>query len=233
MFTYSYEVRYGDYKDDNTVKPSSILDMVQDISTKHSAHCGYTMQRMIDMNKAWMLQGLNLRFLQPVSNQLPVIIHTAIKDMKGVTSQRGCIIEQNGEVVAQTVANWFIFDLEKMRPARIPESMAEEYEFGDFSDPFFDFRKPELQDAPKLYSVHIGNKEIDTNHHLNNQKSSEILMDVLPPDYHFTEMRVYFKKAVYLGAMLDLCAKEIEGGWYAHLQTPEGEVCVAATFIKA
>jgi len=232
MYTHTYEIRYGDYKDEDTVKPSSILDMVQDISTKHSEHCGYTMRRIIEMNKAWMLQGLDLRFFKPVSNKLPVTINTAIKDMKGVTSQRCCIIEQSGEVVAQTVANWFIFDLEKMRPARIPEQMAEEYEFGDFPDPFFDYRKPELREAPVLYSVHIGNKEIDTNHHLNNQKSSEILMDALPLDFFFTEMRVYFKKAVYHGAVLQLCATEIENGWYAHLQTPEGEICVAASFTK-
>lgn len=41
MFKYTYETRYSDYKDYDTVKPGVILDMIQDVSIKDSASKGY------------------------------------------------------------------------------------------------------------------------------------------------------------------------------------------------
>ena len=82
MFSHEYHVRYGDYLDMERVKPSSLLDMVQDISTLHSDSCGYDMHTLYAQNLCWILQGLKLRLEQPVSNQKPVTIFTAVKNMK-------------------------------------------------------------------------------------------------------------------------------------------------------
>ena len=108
--------------------------------------------------------------------------------------------------------------------------------FEPYADVFYkkgdEIVREDLMDADVLYTVRVSNKEIDTNRHLNNQKSAELLMDALPLDFSFSDMTVFYKKSAYLGDELELCAKEISNGYYIHLQTKEKEICVAGTFTK-
>jgi len=204
--------------------------MVQDIATKHSDFCGYGMHKLKEMGKAWLMQGIKLHFEIPVKTLEPITIRTAVKDMKGVVSDRGCIIMQEGKLVAKTVASWFMVDTDKMRPIRIPSEISEKYGTHDFEDDFFSYKKPELQNLSPSYAITVSNKEIDTNRHLNNQKSAELLMDALPFDFRFSDMNVYYKKAAYLGDKLGVCVTDIENGYYVHLQNEDGETCVAGIF---
>ncbi len=232
MFTKTYEMRYGDYKDFEQIKVSSLLDLVQDISICHSDACGNGLDAMREIHRAWLLQGLKLHLDRPARVGLPITLRTAVRSARGVTSERGCLIEQEGAVIGKTVASWFYFDTEAMKPARIPAEFMEQYGLHDFGDAFFRYQKPELSEAEALYPVQIAHKELDTNRHLNNQKSAELLMDALPVEFAFTDMTVYYKKAAYLGDRLILCRKELENGWYACLQSEGGELYVAATFTK-
>ena len=231
MFEYTYTMRYGDLKNAETIKPSSILDVIQDVAIRNSDKCGFTMDKMREINMAWMLQGIKVHFDEPVKARLPLVAHTAVKNMKGITSERGTIIYQDGKPVVKAVANWFLFDANRGRPGKIPADMAESYPMYDFEDEFFSYTKPSLMDdAEILYQVRVSNKDIDTNVHLNNQKSAEMLMDALPFDFFFTDMNVYYKKAAVLGDILELCSRKTENGYYVHLQTPEKDVCVAGIF---
>ncbi|MBQ7093764.1 MAG: hypothetical protein IJN84_04555 [Clostridia bacterium] len=230
MFEYTYNMRYGDLKDFDTIKPSAILDVIQDVAIKNSDECGYTMDKMREINMAWMLQGIKVHFNEPVKAGSPLTVHTAVRNMKGITSERGTIIFQDGKPVVKAVANWFLFDGNKGRPGRIPADMAESYPMHNIEDEFFAYSKPALCEAEVMYQLRVSNKDIDTNIHLNNQKSAEMLMDALPFDFFFTDMNVYYKKAAVLGDILELCSCKTENGYYVHLQTPEKEVCVAGVF---
>ena len=234
MFALKYEPRYGDYKNYDLIKPSSILDMVQDISTRASAACGYDINALRALGLAWLLQGINVRFEKPIRPDMPVEISTAINPCNGVTSERCCIIMQNGETVAKTVANWFIFSSERQRPVRIPKEMLAVYEVHNFEDDFFRYKKTDVISAVEPeYEIRVSNKEIDTNMHMNNQKSAELLMDALPFDFYVSEMNIIYKKPAYLGDILEVCKTPIENGWYVHLQTKDKEVCVAGEFKNA
>ncbi len=231
MFTKTYEMRYSDYKDFDTIKVSSVLDIVQEISTAHSAHLGYGIDKLRSMGVAWLIQGVKLHLEKPVSTAYPLEAYTAVKSTGGATSERGCIIKQNGETVAKTISNWFLFDAEKGKIARISPEMQVAYPIYDFDDEFFSYKKPELiKDAPKVYEIRVSNKEIDTNRHLNNQKSAELLMDALPFDFSFTDMKVLYKKPAYLGDELDVCLCETDKGYYVHLADNDGNICVAGSF---
>jgi len=231
MFSFKYETRYGDYKDYENIKPSSILDMIQDISTKASADCGYDINTMRNLSLAWLLQGVKLRFEKRIRPEIPIEIYTAVKPSNGVTSERGCLIKQSDEIVGKTLSNWFIFNTERQKPTRIPKEMADAYEVYDFGDDFFTYEKVKTYEIEDVqYTIKVSNKEIDTNMHLNNQKGAELLMDALPFDFYFNEMNLFYKKPAYLGDELDVCMKELDNGFYVHLQTKEKELCVAGNF---
>ncbi len=233
MFTYKYEARYGDYKDFDDIKPGVVLDIIQDISIKNSAVCGYDLKKLKAINRAWMLQGINVHFEKNLSTGAAMEVSTAVKRFRGVTSERGCIICQNGETVVKTISNWFLVDTGKMRPCRVPEEMLAAYKCHDFEDDFFEYKKPDIYEFEKAeYTVKIKNSDIDTNKHLNNQKGAEILINALPFDFEFNDIKLLYKKASYLGDEREICVKEISGGYYVHLQTKEKELCIAGEFTK-
>ncbi len=230
MFTGIYETRYGDYKDARTVKISSVLDMVQDAAVRHSEARGYSPEVLAGMKLAWFIRGIKARFDTPVKTNSPVTVNTGIKQMRGLTSKRCCIIEQNGKPVAKTIADWFLFNTKEMCPCKVPDEILAAYELSEFDDEFFSYKKPVSVEAGALHKIVVSNKEIDTNRHLNNQKSTELLMDALPFDYSFTDMTVLFKQSAYLGDELELCVSEIENGFYSCLRFSDGAICVEGTF---
>lgn len=232
MFNLEYKLRYGDCKNFDTIKPSAILDLVQDVAVRHSDSCGYDMYRLRDMGLAWLLNGIKLHIESKITPMESVSVSTAIKNMKGLFSERGCIVTQNGEVVAKTCASWFLFDTVNKKPIRIPEEISSAYGTHEFGDEFFGFKKPKTVEAKQLYTVRVSLRDLDTNCHLNNQKSAEILMDALPTDFEFSDMSVLYKKAAYEGDELSLCRAEIEGGYYVSLENEQGELCVAGEFTK-
>ena len=231
MFCLNYETRYGDFKTRETIKPASVMDFIQDIATRHSEEVGYGMNKLKEMGIAWLMQGIKIHFDSPVKTFSTVSASTAVKNMKGVISERGTFISQDGKIVAKAVTAWFMLDTNRMRPIRIPAEIAEKYDTYEF-DEFFSYKKPELLEAEKKYSIVVRNREIDTNNHLNNQKSAEILMDALPFDFDFTDMNVFYKKAAYLGDELEVCSLEMENGYYVHLQNNQKEIYVAGVFTK-
>lgn len=231
MYSYNYEIRYSDYKDFDRVKTSSALEIIQEAAIRNSEQCGFGIDALRNLNRAWLLQGIDVCFEKEVSTRVPVEAFTAVKSLRGVLSERGCILRQNGETVAKSIANWCLLDTEKMRLARIPKEMTEAYEKFDFQDDFFSFMRPEIiEDAPEKYSVRVSNKELDTNCHLNNIKGAELLMDAVPFDFDIKNIKIIYPCSAYLGEELSVCVKEIENGYYVHLKNKENTVCVAATF---
>jgi len=233
MFSYDYNIRYSDYKDFETVKISTILEVIQEAAILNSASCGFGVNDLRSMNRAWLLQGINVSLKPHISTHYPLKTNTAVKSLKGVLSERGTIIEQNGKTVAKSIANWCLLDTERMRLARIPKEMTESYEYYDFDDEFFNYVRPEVfEDAPEIYKIRVSNKELDTNKHLNNQKGAELLMDALPFDFEVRDIKIHYPNPAYLGEELSVCVKETENGYYVHLKNSENVICVAGTFEK-
>lgn len=231
MFSYDYNIRYSDYKDFETVKTSAILEVIQETAILNSASCGFGIENLRNINRAWLLQGINVHIENPISTHYHLTANTAVKSLKGVLSERGTIIEQNGKTVAKSIANWCLLDTERMRLARIPKEMTDSYEHYDFGDKFFNYVRPEIiEDADEIYKVRVSNKELDTNKHLNNQKGAELLMDAIPFDFEIKEIRLFYPNPAYLGEELSVCVKEIQNGYYVHLKNSDGSVCVAGTF---
>ncbi len=230
MHSYTYQIRYGDYKNFNEIKASALLDIIQDVSIQDSTRVGYSIHALRDINKAWLMQGINVRFEKPISTKSPLTVSTGVKSFHASTSERCCVVEQEGAVVARTIANWFLVDVEINRAIRIPPEILEAYEVGGFEDAFFSFQKPKLQDAEVVYSVRVSNKEIDTNLHLNNQRAAELLLDAIPFEFSFNDMKILYKKAIYLGDVLEVCVSQTEHGYFVKLQTMAGELCVAGSF---
>lgn len=233
MFKFEYEPHYSDYRNFDFIKVSTALDLIQEAAVRDSESAGYSVRKLSDMNLAWLLFGYNLHFEKPILTKYPLTAFTAVKKVRASISERGTILYQNNIPVAKSIASWFMFNTAKMRPERIPDEILESYGQYDFGDDFFDYKKVQLlsPEGPD-YTVTVSNKDIDTNRHLNNVKGAEILTDALPFDFFFTDMNVVYKKQSRLHDKLGVFKKELENGFYVHLENEQNEVCVAGTFLK-
>lgn len=227
MFEFTYETRYGDYKDFDYIKTSTLLDIIQDISIRDSDNRGYGIHAMRDMGLAWLMQGINVRFIKPVRTIKPITAGTSVAKIRGVTSERGCILRQDGEVVAKSVALWFLLDTEKGRPTRIPKDMINAYDVCDFADDFFVYEKPPITECTEpIYSVRVGGRDIDTNGHLNNVKAAELLLEAVPSDFEYNSLSILYKKETYLNEILNVFSTNTENGYNVVLKNDKDEVCV-------
>ncbi len=229
MFEFMYETRYGDFKDFENIKTGALLDIIQDIAIKDSQSRGYGIHVLREMNQAWLMQGISLRILKPVSTKCSIDAFTSVAKMGAATSNRGCILRQNGEVVAKSIASWFLMDIVNVRPMRIPKDMLAAYESFDFNDDFFKYKKP---DAPEFKGegdkVYVSNRDIDTNCHLNNEKAVEIMLDVLPYDYSYNAVDIIYKRESHLGDCLTRRIEKDGTGYWVELSSADGESSVVA-----
>ena len=215
------------------MKPSAILDILQDISTKHSEEKGFGMIKLNEMGIAWLLKGWRINFIKPVSPYTALEVHTTVRNSKAVTSDRVYNIYQDGELKVKGVAVWFTFDVNEKKACKIPAEIANAYIDKDFTDDFGLYTNPRQCDCDNVVEkIYISPRDIDTNNHLNNQKSAEILMNALPTNFSFNNMTVLYKKAAYLGDRLTLEALKTENGYYTHLKSEDGEICVIGVFEK-
>lgn len=231
MFTHTYETRYGDFKDFDTVKTGAVLDMIQDVAIKDSERVGFGIHKLKEMNLAWLLQGINIEIIKPAKTGIPIDVSTGVKTLKGATSERCCIIRQNDDVIAKTVANWFLFDTGRNKISPVLPEMQNAYSYYDFDEECFRYKKLKpLDTVESSYKVRISNHDIDTNKHLNNQKGAEILMDALPFDFVFKKAQIVYKKPAYLGEIMDVCREYTESGIYVHIMNESSQICVAGLF---
>lgn len=229
MTEFLYESRYGDLKDFDNIKVSSLLDIIQDISTKASEEVGYGLYDLRDRGVAWLLSGITFKLVKNADPRFPVFAQTGIQKMGAATSNRGCILLQNGEVVAKSIANWFLMDMKEGRIARITKEMMASYPYHDFGDEFFNYKKPKFPEFSGVgEAIRVSNRDIDTNRHLNNVKAVEIILDGVPFDYDFDTVDVLYKRESYLGDILIREVIKTDNGYYIALLGEDKEVNVCA-----
>lgn len=229
MFEFKYETRYGDYKDFDVIKTGAVLDIIQDVSIRDSESRGYGIHVLHEMGEAWLVQGINFRLVKPISTHYPVVAQTGVAKIGGVTSNRGCILRQNGEICAKSIANWFLMNTNEGKLARISKEMTERYELYDFGDEFFKYHKP----TPPEFTgdgdtVEVAVRDIDTNRHLNNEKAVEIILDALPFDFSYNAIDIMYKRESHLGDNLTRRVVHESDGYWVELAGCDGESNVVA-----
>ncbi len=229
MTEFLYETRYGDFKDFDNIKVATLLDIVQDISIKASEEAGYGIYNLHDKGLAWLMSGINVKFLKNVDTRKSILAQTGVEKMGGVTSNRGCVLYQDGEVVVKSIANWFLMDIIEGRLARIPKEMLNAYPTHDFNDEFFNYKKPKFPEfTGEGESVKVCNRDIDTNCHLNNVKALEIMLDGISADFEFNSIDILYKRESYLGDTLTREVIKTDNGFYIALLGEDKDVNVCA-----
>lgn len=227
MFTKEYEFRYSDLDAKNRIKPTASIDLLQDISICHAEHAGLGAARMREMKTACLLEGWRIRFDGTLDPYKKASVSTGISAVTACEVLRRYEIRQEGGLKISASAVWYTVNTEKMRIMRVPEEFKTEYECVNEPDNGLPFERFKPEDGLRtLDRFRVQSRDLDTNNHVNNMKSAEIALCMLPEDFGLSELVIRYRKELAKGDEIVICGDKTDYGFRYELKNRNGDVCV-------
>ena len=224
-----FYVGYSDVDSQDKCRLSRILDLCQNVATIHSDGLGYGTKGMMDRNLAWLVTSMKVRIIKyPIADR-EVECRTWSRGLKGVLAQRDYeILDTDGNILILADSQWALFDLKEQKLTRVTDEMQKAYDKLE-KDVFEGEEKKHLRDNDVVEiekEFEIGKRDIDTNHHLNNARYFDYILEVLPEDYEVHEFECAYKKQIKYKEKI----KVSYGDNYARIKNENGETCFLVKF---
>lgn len=233
MFEQQRRIEYSQLAPDRTVGAPDVLRMLQDIAVAHTTSCGYSLEKLTEMKRAWLLLSTHIRFDRPIIQSSDITITTWTYDFARAFGPRAFSIfdAKSGEKFASAATLWTFVDIDSGRPKEIPEEILLLYGNDPPSDIPYIRRAPNYEAEEHFADFRVLKRDLDSNHHVNNVKYVEYAMEALPDDCAISEIEVYYKRPAYLGEVISLFWQETENGRYQmEIKNQSGEVCTYVQF---
>lgn len=205
-YTKKYEINYHDANYKLKCKLSSIVNFLCDVGTNQSEVLGDTIEEMMAKNYAWVFYKYDIKIYKYPSYRDVISIKTQpIGFNKFYAYRKYYIRSEEGELLGEAVALFFLINLKRRRPMRIPQEQYDLYDAdGDGMDrnvEMKDIIKVEKEDYHRRFDIRYS--DIDSNGHVNNVNYIEWAIESVPmeviKDYEIKEIRIVFEKETTYG----------------------------------
>ncbi len=227
-------VSYSHISANKTVGAAEILRFCQDGAVSHTAVCGYPLERLISLHRAWLVLSMHVRFAKPIALSKNLCVLTWPFSFSRVLGPRAFRIEDadSKEVYVEATSLWAYTDTETGRPSEIPEEMIQGFSEGEVPALSYIRRAPNYEATEHIADFRVLKRDLDTNIHMNNVKYLEYAEEALPPETVVSEIEIFYKHQARYGDVLSLYAsKDEEGNILTHLKNQNGEICTYIKFI--
>ena len=241
-FTYKIKTNWHDTDANRCVRPSKILEYMQETANRQCECSGLSLEKLRDeKGLAFILGALSMNIYQPLHAYEEIEVNTWCKEAKSYIFMRYFEIMRGGEKIAEATTTWVLIDLNTKTMVR-----ASAYDFlnGCFYydepvDPEILLPKARIaKDAP-LFEVgkrKIVYSDIDYNMHMNNTHYPDMLCDFLGEmtdentAYTVGAMSLTYLKESHLGATLTVTRGEMSEDGSIEMRTlnENGEACLEA-----
>lgn len=208
-FSYDTQIRFSDTDASRTVSPGGILDLLQDCTNLQSEVLGVGVDYQFQMKRAWMLSGWQVRIRGQLMIGDIIKVSTWAKGFERLFASRAFSIYRGEECIVEAESDWFVFDMENKRIARIEERDSKFYPVVEEGLEEGARKKVEPdKDATVQDSFIVRNYHLDLNQHVNNAWYVKIAGEYLKKDDRVTFLRVEYRKAAKLHDILYAKVKE-------------------------
>ena len=241
-FTYKIKTNWHDTDANRCVRPSKILEYMQETANRQCECSGLPLEKLRDeKGLAFILGALSMNIYKPLHAYEDIEVNTWCKEAKSYIFMRYFEIMRGGEKIAEAASTWVLIDLESKSMVR-----ASSYDFFDGKfyydepvDPAVLLPKARIaKDAP-LSTVgqrKIVYSDIDYNMHMNNTHYPDMLCDHLDEmtaentAYTVGAMSLSYLKESHLGATLTVTRGEMREDGNIEMRTigEAGETCLEA-----
>ena len=246
-FTEKYTVRWHDTDACRNIRPSKIVEYMQETANRQCESSGLPLDKLRDeRGLGFILGALSLRVDKPLHSYDEIEVSTWCTPARGYIFNRYFEIKHGGEVAAMAASTWVLLDIEKKTLVRISpdDDMNTHFYYDEPIDPSLLPKKPRIaKDAPlcEVGTRRIVYSDIDYNMHMNNTHYPDMICDYLCESTrgngaHVSSMSLSYLKEAALGD--DLCVLRTDanpdGVILVRTQNEAGQVCLEAsvTFSK-
>jgi medium-chain acyl-[acyl-carrier-protein] hydrolase len=229
---YAYEV------DTNANAPiTAIANYIQDIAAKHAEVLGWGFEDMLKKHQYWVLYRLRIDMKRYPVWREEVVIETWPSGIYKLFANRDFrITDKPGNVIGNATSAWLIIDRRSRRP-QSPESLHETLPGLDVSSDRKSVEKlPSVPGRKDRKSYRVKYSDLDQNHHVNNVKYIQWIIDSYPDDFcaknRIVNFEINYLSESSLGDIIgieSICLNQ-SPLFYHHalfIADPEKEICRA------
>ncbi|MDD5794190.1 acyl-[acyl-carrier-protein] thioesterase [Clostridium sp. HCP1S3_B4] len=215
-FSKKYEINYYDVDCNLKCKLASIVNFLCDVGNSQSESLGETIDCLTEQNFAWVFFKYDIKVNKYPKYRDVVTVTTAATGFNRFYAYRGYeITDEEGNILVEATALFFLIDIKKRRAARISQDKIELYSKGVQLP-----KKVEMDEARDLTNedyfkeFNIRYSDIDSNGHVNNVKYMEWAIESVPieiiQDYELNSIKVTFEKETVYGESVHVSAQIIK-----------------------
>ena len=203
-FAYETTISYADVGSDQLLSYKGALRLLQEAAALASDACGYGIKDIPTKGVHWILMGWRVELLHKPVWSTPVRIETWPRSMEGFADDRDFLMYAGDTLVLRASSRWFLINAQNGRIARVTDEIRSAYPMEDakvFAEPIATNGSP-LENAADNFSILIGRRDIDTNHHVNNLCYLDYALEALPQEVYDNlpgTLEIVYRKQIMLG----------------------------------
>ena len=231
IFERKYDLRTNDFDRYNRVRPSSVLDLLQDVAGRHGEEIGVGLDVMQSKSYFWVLVKTKFKILkQPDFHQSVIVKTWPLEPNRFIYRREYTIESEAGEKLIVASSDWMVVHSEKRTLVSARDLYVGIDEFCDESH--FGTKLGKIKDfdtETMPYSLTPSFSYIDANGHVNNTKYTEFVLDAINPDENFQidTLLIDYRKEVLPGEKLDIFYKNEENTLTAKGTNENGDMMFA------
>lgn len=206
-FKKNYTIRINDLDRYDRLKPSAILDISQDLASKHadSLHVGY--DDLIKKDLARMVVRTKFKIYKDTNNIELVKGETFPLKYRFVEQPREYILKDvNEEIIAKGESIWIVLDL-KSKKMDVPDfKIYEDLDTSVFNERVKKLNKIERNEENLSRKIEVTSSLIDHNGHLNNSHALDFFLDSvnLKENERISSFQIEYLSQAFLGDILSI-----------------------------
>ncbi|MEX0748069.1 MAG: acyl-ACP thioesterase domain-containing protein [Rhodothermales bacterium] len=221
---WSETFRVRSYESDPSGRASiqTICNYLQEAAGNHAGRLGVAVDQLTQKHMTWVLARLRVEMDGYPAWRDEVIVETWPSGHDGLYAMREFVVKGPAGAVARASSAWLLIDLERRRPMRIPDFIAN-IELPDRHRPVSEMpsRLPEPTRTDTTLQFPVQYADLDVNRHVNNVRFVEWSLEALPAGFleshSLATLDVHFRAEANLGDSIGVEVGELAPLDYAHL----------------
>lgn len=200
-----YPLKYYEMDANMVLKPSALLNFLQDMATVNAEMLGFGYSFTHPKNYGWFLVKYHLEFDEYPAELDEVIIKTEARGISKILASRDFEIwtADNKKRLGRAASNWMMVDLntKSVLPLAKVVDFMPAYEKRETDLKFEKVRPPENIDYEKVFEIRFD--DIDVNQHVNNANYIVWAFETLPFEFRLKnrlkQLDIVYKKEIAFG----------------------------------
>lgn len=235
VFEETVKIRYSEMDYDLVLKPSALLQFLQDLASENAESLDFGYSYIIKNNLAWFLLKYRIEFTDYPRGVYNLHLKTEPRGCNKLFAYRDFQIMAQDKLIGRASTTWALVDLETKSMANVSEVLKDNeymvpYQKREDDLVYEKIRTPQNITKEKTFEIRFD--DLDVNRHVNNTNYIVWALETLDFDYRNSKklksLDIVFKKEVKYGEKI-LSQAEITDNKTVHViknSTTDEELCL-------